>query len=224
MTQKRQARALHPSEIRHLLRVTRTTSRHPERDALILLLGLGAAMRISEIAALEVRDVMLPSGKLRTEVSLTETKGNVPRLAYLTNPKLVLALEDYISWRKAKRFGCSLSDAKYQGLLPRTALIVTWKGSRYEMTEKAIKNTDGETVYYRVAASLQTYVTGLYRAAGLYGCSSHSGRRTVASNLIRSGHSIETAQIILGHKDIDVTAEYIAVDKSKLREMVEVVI
>lgn len=224
MTQKKHAKSLLPSEVRHLLRVTRATSRHPERDVLILLLGLAAGMRISEIATLEVRDVLLPSGKLRSEVSLTETKGNVQRLAYLTHPKLIEAFEDYIAWRKKKRFCCALADTKYRGLMPATKLIVTWKGSKYELTEKRILNTAGEEVYYRVASSLQAYVTTLYAAAGIKGGSSHSGRRTLASNLIREGYTLETVQTLLGHKDMDVTACYIDVDKARLREMFEAVL
>lgn len=34
-----QATTLQPGQIRHLLRVTASTSRHPERDCLVLLLG-----------------------------------------------------------------------------------------------------------------------------------------------------------------------------------------
>ncbi|WP_434718500.1 tyrosine-type recombinase/integrase [Paraburkholderia sp. A1BS-2L] len=53
---------------------------------------------------------------------------------------------------------------------------------------------------YWAADSLQSYVTSLYRAAGLgAGDSSHSGRRTFASRLIAQGHSLDTVQILLGH-------------------------
>jgi integrase/recombinase XerD len=92
------------------------------------------------------------------------------------------------------------------------------------LTEKRILNTAGEDVYYRVASSLQAYVTTLYAAAGIKGGSSHSGRRTLASNLIREGHALETVQTLLGHKDMDVTACYIDVDTARLREMFEAVL
>ncbi|VVE44784.1 Tyrosine recombinase XerD [Pandoraea cepalis] len=45
----KRARTLKPAQIRHLLRVTEATSWRPERNALILLLGLICGMRISEI-------------------------------------------------------------------------------------------------------------------------------------------------------------------------------
>lgn len=37
-----------PGQIRHLLRVTEATSRHPKRDAAILLLGLSCTTRYIE--------------------------------------------------------------------------------------------------------------------------------------------------------------------------------
>lgn len=52
-----QAAKLRPAQIRHLLAVTSATSRHPERDCLVLLLGITCGMRVSEIAQLEVQDV-----------------------------------------------------------------------------------------------------------------------------------------------------------------------
>jgi integrase/recombinase XerD len=48
-----QAATLRPAQIRHLLAVTSATSRHPERDCLVLLLGITCGMRVSEIAQVE---------------------------------------------------------------------------------------------------------------------------------------------------------------------------
>jgi len=56
-----QATSLQPGQIRHLLRVTAATSRHPERDTLVLLLGLTAGMRVTEIAQIEVQATQRPS-------------------------------------------------------------------------------------------------------------------------------------------------------------------
>ena len=52
------------------MRVTASTSRHPERDCLVLWLGLTAGMRVTEIAQIEVQDVLFPSGALRSEIIL----------------------------------------------------------------------------------------------------------------------------------------------------------
>lgn len=65
-----QATVLRPGQYRHLIRATRATSRCPERDILVLLLGIHTGMRVSEIAQVEVGDFLFASGRLRQEVSL----------------------------------------------------------------------------------------------------------------------------------------------------------
>jgi len=217
----KRAAVLLPSQLRHLIRVTEATSRHPERDAVILWLGFSCGMRVTETARLTVADVLYQSGRLRSEISLRAeiTKGCRQRLAYLTNPKLIAALDRYIDWRKAKRFGCSLNDRQYRGLMPQTKLIVTWKGTAYGLNTKRLKNAAGEPVTYKAADSLQDYIKDLYRHAGLFKASSHSGRRTFASRLMESGESLDTIQALLGHSELDHLMPYLEVNQDTLREM-----
>lgn len=222
----KRAAVLLPSQLRHLLRVTEATSRHPERDVLILWLGFSCGLRVTETARLTVADVLLPSGRLKSEISLRAeiTKGCRQRLAFLTHPKLVASLERYIQWRKARRFGCTFNDRQYRGLSPATRLILTWKGGPYELNTKRAVNSAGEAIEYRAADSLQAYIKGLYRAAGLHLASSHSGRRTFASRLLAAGESLETVQTLLGHADLDHVMPYLEVSEDTLREMFEVVL
>ena len=90
----KRAEVLSPSQIRHLLRVTDATSRHPARDAVVLLLGLACGMRITEIAQVTVADFYFASGELRREVSLRAaiTKGCRQRCIYPSSPKIIAAL------------------------------------------------------------------------------------------------------------------------------------
>lgn len=74
-------------------------------------------------------------------------------------------------------------------------------------------------VEYLAADGLQTYIKGLYRAAGLFDASSHSGRRTFASRLMAAGQPLETVQALLGHSELDHLMPYLEVSKSTLREM-----
>lgn len=222
----KRAAVLLPSQLRHLIRVTEATSRHPERDTLILWLGFSCGMRVTETARLTVADVLMPSGLLRSEISLRAeiTKGCRQRLAYLTNPKLIAAMDRYIEWRLSKRFGCSLDGRLYRGLMPKTRLILTWKGGPYELNVKRARNVAGEVVEYLAADSLQNYIKGLYRAAGLFDASSHSGRRTFASRLLAAGQSLTDVRTLLGHSDLDHVMPYLEVDDDTLREMFEVVL
>ncbi|MGT2471822.1 tyrosine-type recombinase/integrase [Paraburkholderia terrae] len=75
---------------------------------------------------------------------------------------------------------------------------------------------------YLAADSLQSYVTSLNRAAGLgAGYCSHTGRRTFASRLMATGHSLETVQILLGHAHLDHVSPYLDVSAREQREAVQ---
>ncbi|MFM0068964.1 tyrosine-type recombinase/integrase [Paraburkholderia aspalathi] len=217
----KRAKVLIPAKFRHLLRVTEATSRFPERDTLILLLGVTCGMRVTEIARIEIRDVLAKSASRREEVSLrgSITKGCRPRCVYLAHARTITAFDRYIEWRYQRGAGAALDRREYRGLMPHTRLILTQKGSAFELSVKRRVNFDGETVEYLAADSLQSYVTGLYRAAGLgAGHSSHSGRRTFASRLVAQGHSLDTVQLLLGHSHLDHVSPYLDVT---VREQLE---
>lgn len=96
-----QATTLRPGQIRHLLRVTNETSRHPERDCLARLLGITCSIRVTEIAQIQVQEFLFSSGLARYEVSLRAaiTKGCRQRFIYLTHKQTIAALERYLSYR-----------------------------------------------------------------------------------------------------------------------------
>ena len=217
------AKVLTPAKFRHLLRVTEATSRFPERDTLILLLGLTCGMRVTEVARLEVHHVLSKSGARNEEIGLpgSITKGCRPRCVFLAHEKTVAAFDRYVEWRYRRGHGVSLDRREYRGLMPRTKLVLTHKGGSFELSAKRRVNFEGETVEYLAADSLQSYVTSLYRAAGLgAGYSSHSGRRTFASRLLANGHSLETVQILLGHAHLDHVSPYLDVSARERRAAV----
>jgi integrase/recombinase XerD len=221
MDDKKRAATLRPAQIRHLLRVTDATSRHPERDALVLLLGLTCALRITEIARLLVADVLMPSGQLRKEVSLRAaiTKGCRPRCVFVTHDLAVAALERYVEHRWANNLGTEFNRKRFGGLCPETALILTHKGYAFELTTKRRRMVDGHVEDYLACDSLQAHVTDLYRAAGLRECSSHSGRRTFATRLVAQGQDIEVVQRLLGHAEQDHTDPYLQPSAGTLEAM-----
>lgn len=61
--------------------------------------------------------------------------------------------------------------------------------------------------------ALRKYFSRLYEKAGLVGCSSHSGRRTFTTEMIRRanthGCSIRDVQLTVGHKYLSTTEKYI---------------
>ena len=98
-------------------------------------------------------------------------------------------------------------------------MILTHKGTQFELTTKRRKLSGGEGEDYLACDSLQAHVTGLYRAAGLHGAASHSGRRTFATRLVEQGHDIEVVQRLLGHAELDHTDSYLQPSLATLEEM-----
>lgn len=73
------------------------------------------------------------------------------------------------------------------------------------------------------ADTLTHIVNGLYKRAGLDGCSSHSGRRTFITRLAEQGVSARVLQQLAGHQNLATTQKYIDIKPSMLRAAVELV-
>lgn len=67
---KQQATSLRPGQFKHVLRVASVTGRMRERDVMLLWVTHSTGIRVTELALLEIRDMMHPSGQLRGEVYL----------------------------------------------------------------------------------------------------------------------------------------------------------
>jgi integrase/recombinase XerD len=77
------------------------------------------------------------------------------------------------------------------------------------------------------AAAIVNLFTGWFRAAGLKGCASHSGRRTFITNAARKistvGGSLRDVQMLAGHGALTTTQRYIEADVEAQRRVVDLV-
>lgn len=128
------------------------------------------------------------------------------------------ALDAYIEWRWTKGYGTEL-DRRRCGLAPATALIVSRRGAAFQLNRKPRTLAGGEKQDYWACDSLQTHVSGLYRAADLVECSSHTSRRTFANRLLAKGHEPETIQQLLVHASLDHTDAYLDVKPEVLEAL-----
>lgn len=119
--------SLQPGQIRHFLRVTAATSRHSGRDSLVLLLGLTTGMRVTEIAQIEVQDVLFSSGALRDEISLRAaiTEACRQRCGYMSHAKAIEAVDRCLDYRRARHVRTTDDPSRYRGLEPASKLILT---------------------------------------------------------------------------------------------------
>jgi integrase/recombinase XerD len=204
-TATRRAASLRPGQFRHLIRITSVTGRMPERDLMLLYLTHTTGIRVTELALLEVGDVLYPSGAIRPEVYLRAeiTKGCRPRNIYLTQPKCLASIEHWIAVRV--RRGWSISyEIEYRGLRPDSRLVMTHKGQAFELAFKR-----RELEMYRACDALRQTISRLYRQAGIKFGSSHSGRRSLAARVLAATGDVETVQAILGHQHLDHSKPYL---------------
>jgi integrase/recombinase XerD len=66
-------------------------------------------------------------------------------------------------------------------------------------------------------------MTMLYKSSGLYGCSSHSGRRTFITKLSSKSVPLKVLMEMVGHRNLQTTQRYIDVTTDMKRAAVELV-
>jgi integrase/recombinase XerD len=152
----RQARVLTDPEFKRLLAVV-AQRKHAARDRLALILSHLAGLRVGEIAGLIVRDVFEADGRVREQLRVRASiaKGGRERVVFMSE-RLRKEIERY---REAI---WGFSDRELDA-----PLLLTQKRTAFS------PNT------------LCQLMALLYRAAGLDGASSHSGRRWFITQLAR---------------------------------------
>ena len=160
-----QAKTLTKAELKRAIDVTKACSRYPQRDVTMLLLTHWCGMRVGEVAALRVSDVIDANDTIRTEIKLNaaQTKGNAARVVFVpermrkelkrylqsaTKP----AHSDYLfQTQKAKRFSANTATQHLQRLYERASIdgATSHSGRRTFITELAAKG-----VSVRVLAAL----------------------------------------------------------------------
>lgn len=187
------ARVLNEKEFSRAVTTARKYA-HAKRNVALLYFSHGLGLRAKEMASLKVRNVLDNDGQIVEEINLTGdmTKGAKQRHVYLTNPKVIAAIREYITERKEAEGTLFHRDA---------ALFKSQKGSAFT------PNT------------LQQLFHRLYDLARLPGASSHSGRRTFATNLIEKGVDIKAVSTLMGHSSIAMTAQYVEDNPKRLKQI-----
>lgn len=85
MTDIRRATSLRPSQFKHLIRVASATGRNTERDVMLLCVTHTTVIRVTELAQVEITDVLYLRPRFYLASSIT--KGCRARNLYLTHPR-----------------------------------------------------------------------------------------------------------------------------------------
>lgn len=187
----KQAKTLTAQELRRVLDYVATRPQ-AARNRAILLAGHLSGMRVGEIAALRIGDVLDASGNVKSEIYLaaTQTKGKQGRTV-LVSDKLRKELAAYTTTLASND--------------PTHAFFPTQKQPKRGFTP----NTLAQHLMY------------IYRNAGIDGASSHSMRRTFITNLASKGVGARVLMSLAGHRNISTTQAYIDVNDEMKRKAIE---
>jgi integrase/recombinase XerD len=91
-----------------------------------------------------------------------------------------------------------------------------------------VKHPDAPLIYSAkglgfTAQTIVNLFATLYKAAGIDGASSHSGRRQFVTTLADKGINPRVVQVLVRHRHLNTTMRYIDVNDAKLRKAVEMV-
>ena len=187
-----QAKTLSNRDLKVLL-ATVADGRHAARNRLMILMSVWAGMRVGEIAALRVGDVVGPTGSILEQIRLDaeQTKGHRGRVVFV-GEKLRKEIAVYLSTLKRREsdFPLFYSQRRRDGFSPNT---------------------------------LCQHFAILYAKAGLEGASSHSGRRTFITTLANKGVGVRVLMALAGHRNMSTTQRYIDINDEMLKVAVDLI-
>jgi integrase/recombinase XerD len=192
-TMSKQAKTLTAEELRRVLDYT-ATRKHSIRNRTLVLMSFYSGCRVGELSSLTYADVVDSEGKVRDEIRLkAENTKTKEARIVFVNAKLKKELQQYANAYK-----------------PANTQL------KFFYSQK--RNSNGYN-----ANTLTQFFHYLYKRAGVFGASSHSGRRTFITNLANKGVGVRLLASLAGHRNISTTQAYIDVNDDMKRSAVELV-
>ena len=195
-----QAKVLSEKEVRKVL-LYLSTKKHAIRNRAMFVVLNYTGMRVGELAALRLCDVLTKDGGIREEIYLSssQTKGKKGRTVVLSD-KAQDEIKAYLQFR-----------FKLKDLLAVT----------FTDTSRALFISQKDCHRGFSASTLCQHFHYMYKGAGISGGSSHSSRRSFITNLANKGVSVHVLKELAGHLSIAVTEKYISKNPAMLRSAVE---
>ncbi len=185
------AQVLSEQEFRRVISVIKGhySEKNQLRNAVIVFISFYLGLRVSEIAKLKVHHVFDIAGEVKSYLRLTSsmTKGGKPRDVYISHPALIKQLKQY--WELLTDISGNDVDVP---------LFRSQKGGTFS------------------AKTMGRLLKDIYILAGFPSASSHSGRRSMITNLIHAGFDMKSVSLLAGHNSISTTAIYVESNPERL--------
>ena len=187
----KQAKTLTAEELRRVLDYV-ATRKHSARNRALVLTSFYSGCRVGELSSLLYSDVIDSDGKVRDEIRLrAEDTKTKEARVVFVNAKLKKELQQYANVYKPLN-----------------------RQLKFFYSQKRASNGYN-------ANTLTQFFHHLYKRAGVFGASSHSGRRTFITNLASKGVGVRVLMSLAGHRNISTTQAYIDVNDDMKRKAVE---
>lgn len=172
-------------------------SRQSAADLALFYLLLTTGAKPLELARLRVKDVIAPSGAIRSEACLPARASinGVARPVFFKSEVSVEAIMVYVRHRVAKGHGVGTT-TRFAGLDPTTPLLLNHDGQPYRIVESS-DNGCKRTLCRGILEACRR----IFRTAGIDGLCGSTLRRTLARRLSDRGATLEQIGEALGITD-----------------------
>jgi len=167
------------------------SNKNAKRNAAMFALSYHCGLRVREIASLTISDVVAKDGSIKNAVYLEAAK---------------------TKGKKGREFFINSSAKKH--------IATLIKSLSYTKPHNPLIQVMGKPKAFS-PNSLCIAFRNLYEAAGLYGCTSHSGRRSLATNLAQKGVSIRVIQKVGGWASLQSVAPYLDANEEMIKSAME---
>ena len=215
-----QARILAKNELKEVI-LSLKGSKHELRNKAILMMAFKVGLRAKEIASITLSDVLTASGKLTYGSAKLMSANSIKNSAKVSTKSKWQSndLRESFTLRSAVTKGSKVDSAYLASNILRET-ILEYLPIRVEMFQRG--EVDNLFLTKNGLAFSPTTMSQLFIAiskeSGIE-FSSHSGRRTLCTNLVHKGLHIFDIQAIMRHSDISTTMLYYQKDERRLGDL-----
>jgi len=190
------APVIEDAQMRHAFKVAAVTGQTPARDVALLHVLYGTGMTATEVAQLEVADVLDERGAFRreSEVRAAISFNGRCRPLYWVNARVCEALDAYFSERLKLGHGATSWRSQWRGLVHLGPVFLTNDGRPFTLTTR--KTSAGNVS--RSCESLTQTIRKLHDQAGIEAAGASAARRTFGVRLHRKGYDLRHIREVLG--------------------------
>lgn len=174
---------------------------HASRNRAMLLMTHLAGMRVGEVAAVTITDVLNSDGSIKDEIFLVPQNSNKRGRTVLLPAQLQQEIQHYLSVRFRVKDLATIN---------------------FIDTNRALFNTQKQPIRGFTSGTLSQHFHYLYRAVGIK-ASSHSGRRGFITSLAKKGVNVRVLRALVGHTRTATTGRYFETHPAMMRTAVEMI-